>query len=116
MVLTQTKDKARTRPVLKSFFIAMIPALFATADSITDFEWGTVSATSLLGWYLWYTTKVVFPKHEERMAELQTRSADDMRQQRDHYEDILEDMQRRHEARHSEIVTSLQEIARSLKK
>lgn len=102
--------------MFKSLVLALTPALFASADMFSGFEWGTVSATGLLGWYLWYTTKVVLPQHENRVTSLQSKCTEEMRLQRDHYERLLDDMQERHESRHKEIVSSLEKIAGSLDK
>ena len=102
--------------MFKFLVLALTPVLFASADVFSGFEWGTVSATGLLGWYLWYTTKVVLPQHEHRVTTLHSKCTEEMRLQRDHYERLLDDMQERHELRHKEIVCSLEKIAGSLDK
>lgn len=93
---------------------AFLPSLLAASDSVIGFEWGTVSATGLLGWYLWYTTKVVFPKHDDLMAALQTKCTDQLVLQREHYEDLLTQMQSRHTTRHKELLKVMERIVEKL--
>jgi len=83
---------------------------------LDSMDWGTVSATGLLGWYLWYSTKVLMPRHEERITKMQETCGDELRKQRDHYETLLTEMQDKHESRHREIVSSLEKIAMKLDK
>jgi len=83
---------------------------------LDSMDWGTVSATGLLGWYLWYSTKVLLPRHEDRIVKMQETCGDELRKQRDHYETLLSDMQDKHESRHREIVSSLEKIAMKLDK
>ena len=75
---------------MKSLILASLPPLLIAAQEVVDaipgFDWGTISATSLLGWYLWYTTKVVFPNHQERVSEMQDSFTEQFNSQRDHYE------------------------------
>ena len=79
-------------------------------------DWGTVSATGLLGWYLWYSTKVLLPRHEDRIVKMQETSGEELHRQRDHYEALLTDMQDKHDIRHREIVSALEKIATKLDK
>ena len=79
-------------------------------------DWGTVSATGLLGWYLWYSTKVLLPRHEDRIVKMQETCGEELHRQRDHYEALLSDMQDKHDIRHREIVSALEKIATKLDK
>jgi len=79
-------------------------------------DWGTVSATGLLGWYLWYSTKVLLPRHEDRIVKMQETCGEELHRQRDHYEALLTDMQDKHDIRHREIVSALEKIATKLDK
>ena len=79
-------------------------------DLIPGFDWGTISATGLLGWYLWYTTKVVFPNHQKQVSQMQEKFTTQFNSQRDHYEKILDDVQDRQDIRHEQIVDSLAKI------
>tara|TARA_R110002020_G_scaffold55309_1_gene153554 strand:+ start:31884 stop:32204 length:321 start_codon:yes stop_codon:yes gene_type:complete len=103
---------------MKSIFLATLPSLLAMAEAIPGFDWGTISATGLLGWYLWYTTKVVFPKHREEVSdltkEMQDHFTEQFVEQRDHYEKLLEDLQTRHDSRHQQIVDTLEKISECL--
>ena len=99
---------------MKSLLVAMAPSLFAASDAIANFDWGTVSATGLLGWYLWYTTKVAMPKHQEQITTMQDKCAGELRSQRDHYETLLEEQQNQHATRHKEILDALKRIAEPL--
>jgi hypothetical protein len=103
---------------MKSLILASLPPLLIAAQEVVDaipgFDWGTISATSLLGWYLWYTTKVVFPNHQERVSEMQDSFTEQFNSQRDHYEKILEDVQNRSDKRHEQIVESLDKITACL--
>jgi|TARA_A100001391_G_C4872682_1_gene225800 hypothetical protein len=96
---------------MKSLLVAMAPSMVAASDAITKFDWGTVSATGLLGWYLWYTTKVVMPRHQEQITTMQDKCAEELRSQRDHYETLLEEQQTQHATRHKEILDALKRIA-----
>ena len=92
------------------------PPALAGLDVIPGFDWGTISATGLLGWYLWYTTKVVFPRHQDHVAEMQEGFTKQFNIQRDHYERILDDVQERQDNRHEQIVESLEKISECLGK
>jgi len=94
--------------------LAFLPPFLAASDAITSFEWGTVSATGLLGWYLWYTTKVIFPKHDDLIATLQGKCSDQLVLQREHYEDLLTQMQDRHTKRHEELLKVMERIVEKL--
>ena len=83
---------------------------------LDQMDWGTVSATGLLGWYLWYSTKVLMPRHEERITKMQEACSEELHRQRDHYETLLSDMQDKHDIRHREIVSALEKIATTLDK
>ena len=71
---------------------AFIPPLLAASDAMTDLDWGTVSATALLGWYLWYTTKVIMPRHQSQIAKMQDNFGVQFSSQRDHYEVLIDNM------------------------
>ena len=79
-------------------------------------DWGTVSATGLLGWYLWYSTRVLLPRHEDRIVKMQETCGEELHRQRDHYEALLTDMQDKHDIRHREIVSALEKVATKLDK
>ena len=98
---------------MKSFVIAMCPALLAFSESI-GFDWGTVSATALLGWYLWYSTKITNPRHERNVGKLQEDFRKDFSVQRDHYEKLLEELQERHAKRDEDILEILSKISDQL--
>ena len=83
---------------------------------LDQMDWGTVSATGLLGWYLWYSTKVLLPRHEDRIVKMQETCGEELHRQRDHYETLLSDMQDKHDIRHREIVSALEKIATKLDK
>ena len=93
---------------------AFLPSLLAASDSVIGFEWGTVSATGLLGWYLWYTTRVVMPRHQAQISEMQNNFGDQLVSQRDHYEVLIDNVQRRHERRDEKIVAALDKISDQL--
>ncbi len=95
---------------MRSFFIAMCPALLAFSENL-GFDWGTVSATALLGWYLWYSTKITNPRHEKNVGKLQEDFRKDFSEQRDHYEQLLEELQERHAKRDEEILAILSKIS-----
>jgi hypothetical protein len=101
---------------MKSVLLMVLPPALAGLDGISGFDWGTISATGLLGWYLWYTTKVVFPKHQEHVTEMQDGFTKQFNTQRDHYEKILDDVQDRQDKRHEQIVESLEKISQCLDK
>ena len=92
------------------------PMLVAVGDVMPAFDWGTISATGLLGWYLWYTTKVVFPNHQKQVGEMQDTFTEQFNIQRQHYENIIEDVQGRQDKRHEQIVETLEKINNSLDK
>ena len=94
--------------------LAFLPPFLAATDGITHFEWGTVSATGLLGWYLWYTTKVVMPRHQDQISSMQNHFSEQILTQRDHYEKLLDEQQDRHEARHNQIVEALEKLVDKL--
>ena len=98
------------------FLVFLPPTLVAVGDAIPGFDWGTISATGLLGWYLWYTTKVVFPNHQKRVGEMQESFTEQFNIQREHYENIIEDVQTRQDKRHEQIVETLEKINDSLDK
>lgn len=98
------------------FLFSFIPPLLVASQDMMNFEWGTVSATGLLGWYLWYTTKVVFPNHQKQVSEMQDSFTSQFNLQREHYENIIEDVQRRQDKRHEQIVQTLEKINNSLDK
>ena len=95
---------------------SFLPPLLVASQEMMNFEWGTVSATGLLGWYLWYTTKVVFPNHQKQVSEMQDNFTSQFNLQREHYEDIIEDVQTRQDKRHEQIVQTLEKINDSLDK
>lgn len=98
------------------FLFSFIPPLLVASQDMMNFEWGTVSATGLLGWYLWYTTKVVFPNHQKQVSEMQDSFTSQFNLQREHYENIIEDVQTRQDKRHEQIVQTLEKINNSLDK
>ena len=100
---------------MKTLIAFLPPLLVAVGDTMpTGFDWGTISATGLLGWYLWYTTKVIFPSHQKQVSDMQETFSSDFKNQRDHYEKILEDVQDRTDMRHEQIVESLDKITACL--
>ena len=101
---------------MKNIVLMFFPPALAGLDVIPGFDWGTISATGLLGWYLWYTTKVVFPRHQDHVAEMQEGFTKQFNIQRDHYERILDDVQERQDNRHEQIVESLKKISQCLDK
>ena len=101
---------------MKSIFLAFLPPFLAAADAIPGFDWGAISATGLLGWYLWYTTKVVFPRQQRQVGEMQEHFTAQFNSQRDHYEKILDEVQDRQDKRHEKIVESLNKISTCLSK
>jgi len=101
---------------MKNIVLMFFPPALAGLDAIPGFDWGTISATGLLGWYLWYTTKVVFPRHQDHVAEMQEGFTKQFNIQRDHYERILDDVQERQDNRHEQIVESLEKISQCLDK
>lgn len=98
------------------FLFSFLPPLLVASQDMMNFEWGTVSATGLLGWYLWYTTKVVFPNHQKQVSEMQESFTSQFNLQREHYENIIEDVQTRQDKRHEQIVQTLEKINDSLDK
>ncbi|HAI18098.1 MAG TPA: hypothetical protein DCM10_08810 [Xanthomarina gelatinilytica] len=98
------------------FLFSFLPPLLVASQDMMNFEWGTVSATGLLGWYLWYTTKVVFPNHQKQVSEMQDSFTSQFNLQREHYENIIEDVQTRQDKRHEQIVQTLEKINDSLDK
>ncbi len=98
------------------FLFSFLPPLLVASQDMMNFEWGTVSATGLLGWYLWYTTKVVFPNHQKQVSEMQDSFTSQFNLQREHYENIIEDVQTRQDKRHEQIVQTLEKINNSLDK
>ena len=98
------------------FLFSFLPPLLVASQEMMNFEWGTVSATGLLGWYLWYTTKVVFPNHQKQVSEMQDSFTSQFNLQREHYESIIEDVQTRQDKRHEQIVQTLEKINDSLDK
>ena len=96
------------------FLFSFLPPLLVASQDMMNFEWGTVSATGLLGWYLWYTTKVVFPNHQKQVSEMQDSFTSQFNLQREHYENIIEDVQTRQDKRHEQIVQTLEKINDSL--
>ena len=95
---------------MKSLLIAVLPPfLVAAGDAITGFDWGTISATGLLGWYLWYTTKIVFPSHQKQVSEMQDSF-------NDHYEKILTEIQARQDKRHAIDVQKMDKMVETLEK
>ena len=98
------------------FLFSFLPPLLVASQEMMNFEWGTVSATGLLGWYLWYTTKVVFPNHQKQVSEMQDSFTSQFNLQREHYENIIEDVQTRQDKRHEQIVQTLEKINDSLDK
>jgi len=92
------------------------PMLVAVGDVMPGFDWGTISATGLLGWYLWYTTKVVFPNHQKQVSEMQDSFTVQFNKQREHYENVIDDVQTRQDKRHEQIVETLEKINDSLDK
>lgn len=99
---------------MKSLILVVFPPLLAAADGIPGFDWGTISATALLGWYLWYTTKVVFPNHRKEVKEMQDSFTNQFSSQRDHYEVLLEELHDRHDLRHEGIMSTLEKISQKL--
>lgn len=91
-------------------FFAFLPPLLAASDSFVGVEWGTVSATGLLGWYLWYTTRVVMPRHQAQMIDMQESFNTQSSSQRDHYEVLIDNLQRKHERRDEKIVAALDKL------
>ena len=100
--------------IMKFLALAILPTCLAAADSLANFDWGTVSATGLLGWYLWYTTKVIFPKHDDLMMSMQDRCAEELLQQRTHYEGLMSEMHDRHTEQHGELLEALEKIVDKL--
>ena len=98
------------------FLFSFLPPLLVASQDMMNFEWGTVSATGLLGWYLWYTTKVVFPNHQKQVSEMQDSFTSQFNLQREHYENVIEDVQTRQDKRHEQIVQTLEKINDSLHK
>ena len=98
------------------FLFSFLPPLQVASQDMMNFEWGTVSATGLLGWYLWYTTKVVFPNHQKQVSEMQDSFTSQFNLQREHYENVIEDVQTRQDKRHEQIVQTLEKINDSLDK
>ena len=98
------------------FLFSFLPPLQVASQDMMNFEWGTVSATGLLGWYLWYTTKVVFPNHQKQVSEMQDSFRSQFNLQREHYENVIEDVQTRQDKRHEQIVQTLEKINDSLDK
>ena len=82
------------------FLFSFLPPLLVASQDMMNFEWGTVSATGLLGWYLWYTTKVVFPNHQKQVSEMQDSFTSQFNLQREHYENVIEDVKTRQDKRH----------------
>ena len=103
--------------VMKPLFAIFPPFLVALGDVIpANFDWGTVSATGLLGWYLWYTTKIIFPAHKEQISNMQESFREDFKLQRDHYERILDDIQTRYDKQNDQDEARMMQISDTLEK
>ena len=94
--------------------IALIPCLLAVVDTAL-FDWGTVSATALLGWYLWYNTKVIHPRQENRIETIHKLCRQEISSQRDPYEDLINAMQEQHQQRHEQILSALRTISQQVR-
>jgi len=92
---------------------ALVPCLLAAVDTAI-FDWGTVSATALLGWYLWYNTKVISPRHETRIETIHKLCREEISAQRTHYEDVINSMQEQYQQRHEQILSGLRSISERL--
>lgn len=102
---------------MKTLLAFLPPFLVAVGDAIpAGFDWGTISATGLLGWYLWYTTKVIFPSHQRQVSGMQETFSNDFKNQRDHYEKILNDIQNRYDAKHDNDMQEMQRVIETLDK
>ena len=86
----------------------IVPTLIA-ADAIVpgSFPWGSITATGVLVWYLWYTVCKAGPRlHEAHAAQLA--------EQRKHYEKILGDQQDKHADSLKDLSDSLTESVTQL--
>jgi len=102
---------------MKTLLAFLPPLLVAVGDAVpTGFDWGTISATGLLGWYLWYTTKVIFPSHQKQVSSMQDTFSNDFKNQRDHYEKILNDIQDRYDKKHDNDMEEMQRVIETLDK
>jgi uncharacterized protein YukE len=102
---------------MKTLLAFLPPLLVAVGDAVpAGFDWGTISATGLLGWYLWYTTKVIFPSHQKQVSGMQETFSSDFKNQRDHYEKILNDIQDRYDKKHDNDMQEMQRIIETLDK
>lgn len=102
---------------MKPLLALFPPLLVAVGDIIpANFDWGTVSATGLLGWYLWYTTKIIFPAHQKQVSEMQESFSEDFKSQRNHYERILEDVQVRYDKQHEADKIRVEKLSSTLEK
>ena len=102
---------------MKTLLAFLPPLLVAVGDAVpAGFDWGTISATGLLGWYLWYTTKVILPSHQKQVSGMQETFSNDFKNQRDHYEKILNDIQDRYDKKHDNDMQEMQRIIETLDK
>ena len=101
---------------MRSLLLSLFPSFLAASDAFAAFDWGTVSATGLLGWYLWYTTKVVFPRLDEQTVKMQENCSKELHLQRAHYEALLTELQTRHSEEHTQITRALEKIITNLDK
>jgi len=103
-----------------AILLATLPPFLVGVQEVVDvlpgFDWGTISATGLLGWYLWYTTKVVFPNHQKQVSEMQEKFTTQFNSQRDHYEKILDDLQDRYDAKNEIEAQRMQRVSDTLDK
>ncbi len=102
---------------MKTLLAFLPPFLVAAGDTMPfAFDWGTISATGLLGWYLWYTTKVIFPSHQRQISVMQETFSSDFKNQRDHYEKILDDIQDRYDKKNEIDAQRMQRVSDTLDK
>jgi len=102
---------------MKTLLAFLPPLLVAAGDTMPfAFDWGTISATGLLGWYLWYTTKVILPSHQKQISVMQETFSGDFKNQRDHYEKILDDLQDRYDAKNEVEAERMQRVSDTLDK
>ncbi len=74
--------------------------LFAAADVTIPgiAPWGSLTATGLLGWYLWYDVCRKQPRQEANQAKQIARHAEQLKDQSERYEVILDKQTAEHRA------------------
>ena len=96
------------------FLFSFLPPLLVASQEMMNFEGNCLQQVFLVGIY--GTQQRSYSQPSKQVSEMQDSFTSQFNLQREHYENIIEDVQTRQDKRHEQIVQTLEKINDSLDK